>query len=130
MKREACHESDVDLENPGAIDIKDIVRMEWQANFFASCLLLPTDRLKKSFLLEAARHSLVDRGYGLLYLDHQHCNVNTFYTVTAPIMTEFNVSRSVVKIRLKQLGLLNEDEPNKIIQPTRKSLRAFRSTDD
>lgn len=130
MKREACHESDVDFETPGAIDIKDIVRMEWQANFFASCLLLPTDRLRKLFLLEAARHSLVDRGYGLLYLDHQLCNVNTFYAVTAPIMIEFNVSRSVVKIRLKQLGLLNEDEPNKILSRPGNRFAFFGSTED
>jgi Zn-dependent peptidase ImmA (M78 family) len=130
MKREACHESDVDLEEPRMIDIKDIVRMEWQANYFASCLLLPTDRLVKSFLLGAARHSLADRGHGLLYLDRQRCNVSAYYAVTEPIMTEFNVSRSVVKIRLKQLGLLHESETNKIIQPIRELLRTFRSADD
>lgn len=130
MKREACHELDDDLEHPGEIGIKDIVRMEWQANHFASCLLLPTDRFVKSFLLEAARRSLVNRGYGLLYLDDQPCNVVTFYAVTTPIMTEFNVSRNVVKIRLKQLGFLTESEPSKLIQPTRKPRRAFRAADE
>jgi Zn-dependent peptidase ImmA (M78 family) len=127
MKREACHESDVDLENPEEIGIKDIVRMEWQANYFAACLLLPTDRLVKSFLLEAAKQSLVDRGHGLLYLDEQRCNVDAFYAVTTPIMTEFEVSRSMIKIRLKQLGLLTES--NKLIHLTRKPLRVSQAVD-
>ncbi|MDV6343146.1 ImmA/IrrE family metallo-endopeptidase [Nitrosomonas sp. Is37] len=120
MRRESCHESNLDLDSPGVISIKDIIRMEWQANCFASCLLLPRERLVKSFLIEAARYSLVDRGHGLLYLDDQRCNVDAFYAVTAPIMSEFNVSRSVVKIRLKQLGFLIESEvmPNKLIQST------------
>jgi Zn-dependent peptidase ImmA (M78 family) len=118
MKRETCHESDVDLENPGVISIKDIVRMEWQANYFASGLLLPAPYLVESFLLEAERCSLIDRGYGLLYLDDQRCNRDAFYAVTAPIMAEFKVSRSVVKIRLKQLGLLTESETSKLICKT------------
>lgn len=108
MQREACHDSDVDLDTPGEIEIKDIVRMEWQANHFASCLLLPTDQLVKEFLIEAARHQLVDRGHGLLYIDHQRCNLDTFYAITTSIMNKFDVSRSVVKIRLKELGFLNE----------------------
>ncbi|MDP1773120.1 MAG: ImmA/IrrE family metallo-endopeptidase [Methylobacter sp.] len=131
MKREACHESDVNLENPGEIGIKDIVRMEWQANYFASCLLLPADHLMESFFLETAKLQLVDRGHGLLYLDEQRCNVDAFFAVTTPIMNEFNVSRSVVKIRLKQLGFLTEgaSKPNKLIQSPRKLLRAFRMAD-
>lgn len=125
MKREACHESDVDLDEPRKIGIKDIVRMEWQANYFASCLLLPTDCLVKSFLLEAARRQLTDRGHGLLYLDDQPCNVSAFYAVTTPIMNEFSISRSLVKIRLKELGFLNEGatQLNNLIQTTRKGNR-------
>lgn len=132
MQRETCHESDVDLEHPGVIDIKDIVRMEWQANYFASCFLLPTEHLMKSFFLEAAKRSLVDRGFGLLFLDNQRCNIDAFYAVTSPIMTEFQVSLSVVKIRLKQLGFLTEDEgpPNNFIRSNRNPLRVFRSADE
>lgn len=115
MEREACHESDVDLDNSEEIGVKDIVRMEWQANCFASFLLLPTDYLVKAFRIEAAKQSLVDRGYGPLYLDGQQCNMNSFNAVTSPITSEFQVSRSVVKIRLKQLGLLTEREPYKRI---------------
>lgn len=108
MKRETCHESDVDLDDPREIGIKDVVRMEWQANYFASCLLLPTDHLVKAFSIEATRRQLINRGHGLLYMDYQRCNLDAFYAVTASIMNEFGVSRSVVKIRLKELGILNE----------------------
>jgi len=41
MSGEQCHESAVDLDNPFEVGIKDIMRMEWQANQFASSLLLP-----------------------------------------------------------------------------------------
>lgn len=108
MLKEVCHETDVDLDRPREVGLKDIVRMEWQANYFASWLLLPTENLRKTFLIEAARRRLVDRGYGLLYMDNQQCNVDTYYAVTTSIMNKFCVSRSVVRIRLKELGLLNE----------------------
>ncbi len=118
MTSEACHYSDIDLENPISVGITDIVRMEWQANYFASCLLLPTDQFVKAFLIEAARNELVDKGYGLLYLDAQKCNQDTFYKVTSRLKNKFKVSRSAVKIRLGKLGFLNEASkmPNKSLQ--------------
>jgi hypothetical protein len=108
MLREVCHESDLDLDKPRAVILKDVARMEWQANYFASWLLLPTESLRKTFLAEAARHRLVDRGHGLLYMDNQQCNVDTYYAITASIINKFCVSRSAVRIRLIELGLLNE----------------------
>jgi Zn-dependent peptidase ImmA (M78 family) len=108
MLKEVCHVTDVDLDQPSEVGLKDIMRMEWQANYFASWLLMPTDNLRKAFFDEATRRRLVDRGHGLLYMDNQQCNVDTYYAVTMSIMNKFSVSRSVVRIRLKELGLLNE----------------------
>ena len=108
MDREACHDEDIDLESSMIINLKDVRRMEWQANFFASCMLLPKEQFTSEFLRQAVQHGLSDRGYGLLYLDGQRCNVDTFYRVTSPLMKKFEVSRSVVKLRLMKLGYLNE----------------------
>lgn len=118
MMRETCHEQDIEPESPEEICIKDIARMEWQANYFASCLLLPTEQLLESFRSELIKRAVVDRGYGPLYLDDQPCNVDAFYAVTTPIMNKFNVSRSAIKIRLKHLGLLTENQALKRIKTT------------
>ena len=121
MARETCHEEDIAIDNSGTIDLKDIRRIEWQAKYFASCLLLPKEQFEKEFFRQAQIHELSDRGYGLLYLDNQRCNVDTFYKVTAPVVNKFQVSSTVVKLRLMKLGFLNEakQKPNKAFQPTR-----------
>lgn len=121
MVREACHDEDIDTENLETLKLKDVRRMEWQANYFASCLLLPKEQFEREFFRQANLHELSDRGYGLLYLDDQKCNIDTFYRVTAPLVKEFQVSRSVIKLRLLKLGFLNEAQrmPNKAFQPTR-----------
>lgn len=108
MSGEKCHESSMDLEDPVDVGIRDIVRMEWQANQLASCLLLPKQDFVQSFLSVGARNGLSDRGFGILYLDNQHCNKSKFFSIAAPLMKKYKVSRTVVKIRLKKLGYINE----------------------
>jgi Zn-dependent peptidase ImmA (M78 family) len=108
MLRETCCAEDIDVENSGRVTLEDIRRLEWQANYFASCLLLPKEQFEKEFLRQVIRLDLSNRGYGLLYLDEQKCNIDTFYKVTYPLMRSFHVSRSVVKYRLLKLGFLNE----------------------
>ena len=103
------------MEDPVDVGIRDIVRMEWQANQLASCLLLPKRDFVQSFLSEAAKNGVSNRGFGILYLDNQHCNMSTFFSVTAPLMGKYKVSRTVVKIRLKKLGYINE--------PTRQTVK-------
>ncbi len=121
MLREACHEEDINLEISENMNLKDVRRMEWQANYFASCLLLPKKQFVSEFLRQAAKHEVSDRGHGLLYLDDQKCNLNSFYNITSPLMREFEVSRSVVKLRLMKLGYLKEmqGKPHNPFQPTR-----------
>lgn len=115
MVRESCHDEDIESENTETVNLKDVRRMEWQANYFASCLLLPKVQFEREFFRQVHLHDLSNRGYGLLYLDDQACNVDTFYKVTAPLVKKFQVSRSVIKLRLLKLGFLNNAQcmPNK-----------------
>ncbi|WP_415880002.1 ImmA/IrrE family metallo-endopeptidase [Methylomonas sp. TEB] len=108
MARESCHEEDIAIDDFDAIDLKDLRRLEWQANYFASCLLLPKEQFEKEVFWQAQKYELSDRGFGLLYLDDQRCNIDAFHKVTAPLMQMFQVSRTVVKLRLIKLGFLNE----------------------
>lgn len=108
MARESCREEDIAINDIDAIKLKDIHRLEWQANYFASCLLLPKEQFEKEVLSQVQRYGLFNRGFGLLYLDDQLCNIDTFHKLSTPLMKMFQVSRTVVKIRLMKLGFLNE----------------------
>ncbi len=122
MYAEKCYKDDIDLENPRVVNVQDIRRIEWQANYFASCLLLPKVELTKDFFKIAQKLDLHNRGAGWLYLDNQKCNIDIFYNITNLLKNKFQVSRSVIKIRLKELGILNESEkfiPNKSFHRTR-----------
>lgn len=78
-------------------------RMELQANYFASCLLMPD----LSFYALVMQRFLYDKIKGrVLILDDQYCNVNTFYRVTNEISRYFNVSKESAKYKLQALGLL------------------------
>ncbi len=119
MSGEICIESTLDSEKKIDVGIKDIMRMEWQANQFASYLLLPTSNFIQAFKSIAARNGISDRGFGVLYLDDQKCNQDSYYNVTTPLMNIYKVSRRAIKIRLKKLGYINEPinyKPNKISQ--------------
>ena len=90
------------------ITSKDILRMEAQANYFASQLLLPKTRFEIRCKEILEKHNISNRGHGALFLDDQLCNKENYYLVTNELKKEFNVSRQVIKIRMKALGLLRE----------------------
>lgn len=110
MAGEYCEAQDFDFDEVVDIGIKDIMRMEWQANRFASCLLLPREPFVADFFSIAEDIGLEDRGFGILFLDNQRCNIDSYHRVTNTLKREYGVSRSVVKIRLKKLGLLKESK--------------------
>jgi Zn-dependent peptidase ImmA (M78 family) len=117
MSGENCKENDIDVENPLDVGIKDIMRMEWQANYFASCLLLPIAPFVSDFLSLVAEFELSDKGFGVLYLDNQKCNLDSYYKITDELKRRYKVSRSVLRIRLKKLGLLNESTSLSLHKP-------------
>ena len=99
-----------EADNEGVENIHDdgtaLKRMEFQANYFASCLLMPRDSFVTAFGAELHWRGLYDKGFGPLYVDAQECNVNNYYAVTACLMKQFGVSRSAVAVRLAGLKLL------------------------
>lgn len=107
---EYCDTSDVELSQstiPGR-DAQDIMRMEWQANHFASCLLLPEKPLREHATALVDAFDIHDRGFGRLFLDDQRCNRENFLTVTDVLMQVFGVSRTALTLRLQSLGILTD----------------------
>jgi Zn-dependent peptidase ImmA (M78 family) len=108
MQRESVDEKDIESGGEADLGADDIRRLEWQANYFASCLLLPRDSFVASCIEKAHRMDLKDRGHGLIFLDRQPVNIHNYQTLTSALMADYEVSRAAVSIRLKGLGLLND----------------------
>jgi Zn-dependent peptidase ImmA (M78 family) len=108
MAGEYCEARDFEFENPADLGLKDIMRMEWQANHFASCLLLPKNPFLTDFFSIVEDIKLKNRGFGVIYLDNQKINIANYRRVTSALMKKYKVSRTVVKIRLKKFGLLHD----------------------
>lgn len=106
--KEYCAENDIDLTGLGIINVKDIRRLEWQANFFASCLLLPKENFLIEFFTMLEKLDIKNRGFGHLFVDRQECNINNYYKITNTLKQIFGVSRKAISIRLKNLDLLKD----------------------
>lgn len=108
LSNEHYAENDIDGGGFDSRNLKDIKRLEWQANYFASSLLLPKNNLLVEFYNLIGTLDIKDRGYGPLYVDNQQCNINNYYKITNTLKQEFEVSRKAISIRLKNLNVLND----------------------
>ncbi|WP_445405446.1 ImmA/IrrE family metallo-endopeptidase [Acinetobacter pittii] len=96
----AMESHSVDIEITQNID-----RLEFQANYFAGCLLLPENRLKATLNYYLQHYGIRNRGFSPLYIDSQPCNFENYRRIILPLTEIFNVSQETMKIRLIELGL-------------------------
>jgi Zn-dependent peptidase ImmA (M78 family) len=83
-------------------------RLEAQANYFSSNLLLPEEffllkieELRKDFEIR-------DRGHGYIYVDDQPCNYNPYNSLLSALSLHFGASKNAIEIRLKKMRALND----------------------
>lgn len=89
-----------------SIDIsQNIDRLEFQANYFAACLLLPENLLRAALNYYLIQYDIRNRGFSPLYIDSQQCNFENYKKIILPLTEIFNVSQETMKIRLTELGL-------------------------
>lgn len=82
-------------------------RMEYQANTFASFLLMPNI----PFYIEVNKLFKENRiTTGRLYHDYQPCNIRDCNVVVGALSSKFNVSQEVVIVRLKRAKLYIEGD--------------------
>ncbi|URD70655.1 ImmA/IrrE family metallo-endopeptidase [Leptospira borgpetersenii] len=94
-----------DLENP-----KNWI--EWQANQFASCVLLPKDSLIVR-IIYVQRTLSINRNVGTVFCDDQDINIEDYEKILESLSKYFGVSKVILEIRLKQLGLLDDRRTKK-----------------
>ncbi|TFZ36065.1 ImmA/IrrE family metallo-endopeptidase [Pseudomonas syringae] len=110
MTRESIRAQEIDQAQFITIPKGEVERLEWQANTFASCLLMPSEDFQTAFGLLLRHLGIRNRGHGPLYLDSQPDNVSQFETVCASLSKYFNVSKTAIRLRMRALGLLVEVE--------------------
>lgn len=79
--------------------------IEWQANRFAECLLMPCETVR-SLVVEKQKEMGIERNIGLIYLDDQVCNIKAYLTIRECLQNVYQVSKSVVEYRLSNLTIL------------------------
>jgi Zn-dependent peptidase ImmA (M78 family) len=112
INREYCDIADLELDGDSVFRTDDIRRMDWQANYFASCLLLPRATLIEDFMQLAEERDVRNRGFGVLYLDEQKCNTAIYSGITSHLKLRYKVSGLALKLRLEALGLLRDARKN------------------
>lgn len=113
MVKDAFNEEDLSLER-ATLQASAIARLEFQANYFASSLLMPRINFIKDFQTLASNLGLINRGHGALYVDDQPCNIQNFKIITDNLMKHYAVSRKAVAIRLESLEILNDNRSGAI----------------
>jgi Zn-dependent peptidase ImmA (M78 family) len=87
---------------------KNIRIIEWQANSFASSLIMPTELLYYLVILCLKELGVNNYSHGIIYLDDQPCNKRSYYHILSRLNKEFNASFQSLSYRLAQLRLVND----------------------
>ncbi|HGO9799684.1 ImmA/IrrE family metallo-endopeptidase [Pseudomonas aeruginosa] len=108
MTRECIGSRDIDQSQLITIPKGEVERLEWQANIFASSLLMPREDFLAVLKLLVEHHGIKNRGHGILYLDGQRDNLESFRLVASAMSVYFKVSLTAIRLRMKALGVLVE----------------------
>ena len=83
-------------------------RLEFQANAFASHLLLPEYMFRKKTAEIREHLGIKDRGHGYIFVDNQPWNDQSYNELRSILSTYFEVSKQAIEIKFKKLGMLND----------------------
>ena len=91
-----------EIKEEGTVNSKQ----EQEANYFASCFLLPKDRIFREFT-NWFKYRINPNGKAFLHVDlHNGKSFSNWKAISSNLMKMFEVSEIVVKIRLTELGLI------------------------
>ncbi len=108
LEVDICDEDDVEDRIRPLMNLTDISRLEWQANHFASCLLMAKRPFLRRFIQLLDEFDIKEKGCGVLYVDDQPCNQASFGAICSDLAQTFQVSFGAVNVRLNKMGLLND----------------------
>lgn len=126
LRSETIVEQDLfaDIE---ARDVFNYERLEFQANAFASSMLLPSDVFRVAVDVGRSRFDIKDRGHGYIFVDDQPCNFVPYDDLLSDLSQYFEASKQAIEIKLKKVGLLNDRRRGRESLPTAHLLGALAS---
>ena len=83
-------------------------RLEFQANAFASNLLLPDQFFRLKVADRRRALEIRDRGHGYIFVDDQPCNYWPYTQLLSGLSSDFEASKTAVEIKLTNMGLLTD----------------------
>lgn len=104
--KEELSKIEVDMFKYQIDDFNDTARLEFQANYFAACLLMPDLHVEALLIRLLKIHKIKNRGFAYLFLDKQTCNLDAYFTISKVMMNYFGVSRAAITNKLEELKLL------------------------
>lgn len=84
-------------------------RLEFQANLFASELLLPDEHFRREVEALRQRLDIYDKGFGYIFVDVQPCNYTPYNLLLSELSDHFGASNQVIEIRLETAGLVTDE---------------------
>lgn len=102
-------------------------RLEYQANMFASDLLLPDEAFRIATGVARDRLNMKNRGNGYIYVDDQPWNHADYFELLDNLSEHFQVSHQAVEIKLKTLGFINDQRKGAEATNVGQSLAALAS---
>lgn len=82
--------------------------LEFQANAFASELLLPNNIFRIRISEFRADLDIRDIGHGYIFVDDQPCNYEPYSQLLSKLSSYFEVSKQAVEIKLKKMRMLTD----------------------
>lgn len=82
--------------------------MEFQANTFASCLLLPAHMLLKKILEVKSQYEIPTHRY-IVYVDDQPCNFKDYNLLMNELVDSFEATKTAIEVRLRKLNILTDN---------------------
>lgn len=114
MRSESIIESDLMADSPNESSF-DFDWLEYQANEFASELLLPTRIFEIALNVGKEQLDIKNRGHGEIYVDDQYCNLSDYYQLLQNLSNYFDVSQQAVEVKLRKIGALTDQRTKSYI---------------
>ena len=86
----------------------NLTRLELQANLFASEIILPDKVFRIAVEVGCERLKMRDIGFGRVYVDDKPWTYQPYNELISELSQYFRVSKQATEIRLKKLGLVND----------------------
>lgn len=83
-------------------------RLEYQANAFASELLLPNNVFEVATGLLRQELGITNRGHGYIFVDKQPRNISDYNQLLQRLSQYFDVSAEAIEIKFKKLNMLTD----------------------